>query len=200
MTKNGKWAIFLLLLLFQKGTFLWFQGRKEHINGKISPRLGYLRNIFSLLKTKRALPFSAAWCRLGGVQPSGCCVVPFLSYVCAGGMGFKVECLYLIPNSSKTWVLSQAISQLIALSFMVQLVQCWIRRTFTSQYLSLLWYVIAAIQAVVPFRAGQLSGSSGLWVHLPGLLDIGVMLEMLNLWSDLVMIRNCLYALDVYTS
>lgn len=26
----------------------------------------------TLLKTKRALPFSALWCRLGHAQPSGC--------------------------------------------------------------------------------------------------------------------------------
>jgi len=75
---------------------------------------------------------------------------------------------------------------------MVQLVQCWIRRTFTCVYLSLFCRIISAVQIVVPFGVRQLSGRSGLWVQLPGLLDVGVVLEMLNLWSDLVMIRNCL--------
>lgn len=160
---------------------------------KISPRLGYVRNVldFSLLKTERALPSSAVWCRLDNVQPSGCCLAPSLSYIHTGGMGFRVQWLHLILNSSKMWVFR--ISQLITLSFMVQLVQCWICKILTSVYLSFLWRIISAIQTVVPFRVGQLSGSPVHWVQLPGLLDIGVMLEMVDLWSDLVTIRNCLH-------
>lgn len=39
--------------------------------------------------------------------------------------------------------------------------------------------VSSAILTVVPQRVEQLLGSPGCWVQLPGL-----MLEMLNLWSD----------------
>lgn len=91
------------------------------------------------------------------------------------------------------WVLG--ISQLMALSFMVLLVQCRVRRTFTS-----VCSCVSAFQTVVLLKVQlwQLSGSPGHWVQLPWFLDIWLMLEKLNLWSDLVMIRNGLH--ESYTA
>lgn len=34
----------------------------------------------------------------------GCWLTPFLSYIHAGEIVFKVQCLHQIPNSPKTWV------------------------------------------------------------------------------------------------
>lgn len=65
------------------------------------------------------------------------------------------------------------------LSFMFQLVQCWLRRTFYLCGPVPLWCVLSAILTVVSYRVGQLLGTPGCWFHL-----LGLILEMLNLWSD----------------